>query len=186
MTAVADCFNSSLNNYLRIPLGLFTLKVPKESAGEHFEGLQMLTSLLAPKGSRSARPLVEDISAGEDRNKPRPPCPSVCETLLFNQPPELPQWSSVIPNPLGISEAGGAAAEGPGDDEGEDEEEYDWQVEQEVYTESSEAELAELQKYGFGNQRAGVFARLQVSARPGGAGGAGCSAKRSPRVTALH
>ena len=37
-----------------------------------------------------------------------------------------------------------------------------------MYTESSEAELAELQKYGFGNQRAGVFARLQVSARAGG------------------
>ena len=70
---------------------------------------------------------------------------------------------SVIPNTPGISEASGAAAVGPGNDEGEDEEEYDWQVEQEVYTESSEAELASLQKYGFGNQRAGVFARLQVS-----------------------
>lgn len=46
-------------------LGLFTLRVPKETAGEHFEGLQMLTSLLAPKGSRSAKPLVEDISAGK-------------------------------------------------------------------------------------------------------------------------
>ena len=43
-------------------------------------------------------------------------------------------------------------------------------MEQEVYTESSEAELAELQKYGFGNQRAGVFARLQVSVRRGGRG----------------
>ncbi|CAL8337103.1 unnamed protein product [Merluccius merluccius] len=103
-----------------IDKGLFTLKVPKESAGEHFEGLQMLTSLLAPKGSRSARPLVEDISI----------------------------------------EASGAAGDDD-DDEGEDEEEFDWQVEQEVYTESSEAELASLQKYGFGNQRAGVFARLQ-------------------------
>ena len=77
ITAVAD-YNSSRNNYLRIPLGLFTLKVPKESAGEHFEGLQMLTSLLAPKGSRSARPLVEDISTGEERVKPCPPCLSVC------------------------------------------------------------------------------------------------------------
>ncbi|KAJ3603017.1 hypothetical protein NHX12_030761 [Muraenolepis orangiensis] len=80
-----------------IDKGLFTLRVPKASPGDHFEGLQMLTSLLAPKGSRSAGPLVEDISVGED-------CPS-----------------SV----------------------------------------SSEAELASLQKYGFGNQRAGVFARLQ-------------------------
>ncbi|KAK7155662.1 hypothetical protein R3I93_010342 [Phoxinus phoxinus] len=43
-----------------IDKGLFTLHVPKETAGQHFEGLEMLTSLLAPKGSRSAKPLVED------------------------------------------------------------------------------------------------------------------------------
>ncbi|XP_008302359.1 protein SHQ1 homolog [Stegastes partitus] len=100
-----------------IDKGLFTLQVPKETAGEHFEGLQMLTSLLAPKGSRSAKPLVEDVSA----------------------------------------ECGEGAAE---NDE-EDEEEFDWQVEQEVYVERSEEELSALQKYGFGNQRSGVFARLQ-------------------------
>lgn len=45
--------------------GLFTLRIPKETAGEDFEGLQLLTSLLAPKGSRSAKPLVEDLSTGE-------------------------------------------------------------------------------------------------------------------------
>lgn len=45
--------------------GLFTLRVPKETAGEHFDGLQMLTSLLAPKGSHSARPLVEEVNTGE-------------------------------------------------------------------------------------------------------------------------
>ncbi|XP_071376231.1 protein SHQ1 homolog [Centroberyx affinis] len=101
-----------------IDKGLFTLRVPKETAGEHFEGLQMLTSLLAPKGSRSAKPLVEDISM------------EACRGSV-------------------------------GDDEEEDEEEFDWQVEQEVYTESSEEELGSLQKYGFGNQRSGVFARLQ-------------------------
>lgn len=44
----------------------------------------------------------------------------------------------------------------------EDEEDFDWQVEQEIYTEKSEEELRALQKYGFGNQRCGVFARLQV------------------------
>ncbi|XP_040926847.1 protein SHQ1 homolog isoform X2 [Betta splendens] len=98
--------------------GLFTLQVPKETAGEHFEGLQMLTSLLAPKGSRSAKPLVEDVTA---------------EGCL----------------------------QSVGDDEEADEEEFDWQVEQEVYKESSEEELRALQKYGFGNQRSGVFARLQ-------------------------
>lgn len=45
--------------------GLFTLRVAKETAGEHFEGLQMLTSLLAPKGSRSAKPLVEELNTGK-------------------------------------------------------------------------------------------------------------------------
>ncbi|XP_040015546.1 protein SHQ1 homolog isoform X4 [Xiphias gladius] len=99
-----------------IDKGLFTLRMPKETAGEHFEGLQMLTSLLAPKGSRSAKPLVEDLSTG--------------------------------------------CSESIGDDEEEDED-FDWQVEQEVYMESSEEELRALQKYGFGNQRSGVFARLQ-------------------------
>lgn len=48
-----------------IALGLFTLRVPKETAGEHFEGLQLLTSLLAQKGSRTAKPLVEDVTAGK-------------------------------------------------------------------------------------------------------------------------
>ncbi|XP_049589724.1 protein SHQ1 homolog [Syngnathus scovelli] len=100
-----------------IDKGLFTVQIPKEIAGEHFEGLQMLTSLLAPRGSRSAKPLLEDIS---------PDC----------------------------SESAGHA-------EAEDEEEFDWQVEQEVYVERSEEELSGLQKYGFGNKRAGVFARLQ-------------------------
>ncbi|XP_071349880.1 protein SHQ1 homolog isoform X2 [Trachinotus anak] len=99
-----------------IDKGLFTLRVPKETSGENFEGLQMLTSLLAPKGSRSAKPLVEDLSTG---------------------------------------------SESVGDEEEDDDEEFDWQVEQEVYMESSEEELRALQKYGFGNQRSGVFARLQ-------------------------
>ncbi|XP_068450423.1 protein SHQ1 homolog [Clinocottus analis] len=102
-----------------IDKGLVTLRVPKETSGEHFEGLQMLTSLLAPKGSRSARPLIEELSTG-----------------------------------------GGEGAEG-GEEEEEEEEDFDWQVEQEAYKEASEEELGALQKYGFGNQRCGVFARLQ-------------------------
>ncbi|XP_034441236.1 protein SHQ1 homolog [Hippoglossus hippoglossus] len=103
-----------------IDKGLFTLRVPKETSGENFEGLQMLTSLLAPKGSRSAKPLVEDLSSG-------------------------------------CSESVGDVEE----EEEDDEEEFDWQVEQEAYTESSEEELRAQQKYGFANQRSGVFARLQ-------------------------
>lgn len=46
-----------------IDKGLFTMRVPKETPGQDFEGLQMLTSLLAPKGCRSAKPLVEDVGA---------------------------------------------------------------------------------------------------------------------------
>ncbi|XP_061543858.1 protein SHQ1 homolog [Phycodurus eques] len=100
-----------------IDKGLFTVQIPKEIAGEHFEGLQMLTSLLAPRGSRSAKPLLQDIN---------------------------PDCSESVDN-----------------DEAEDEEDFDWQVEQEVYVERSEEGLSDLQKYGFGNQRYGVFARLQ-------------------------
>ncbi|XP_014878229.1 protein SHQ1 homolog isoform X2 [Poecilia latipinna] len=102
-----------------IDKGVFTLKAPKETRGEHFGGLQMLTSLLAPKGSRSAKLLVEDMSA---------------ET--------------------------GSETTGDGEEE-EDEEEFDWQLEQEVYTDRSEEKLGTMQKYGFANQRSGVFGRLQ-------------------------
>ncbi|RXN03855.1 SHQ1-like protein [Labeo rohita] len=94
--------------------GLFTLHVPKETAGQHFEGLEMLTSLLAPKGSRSAKPLVEDTEA----------CGGGCE-------------------------------------EEHEEDEFDWQIEQEVYTETPAETLKEYHKYGFGNLRSGVFTRLQ-------------------------
>ncbi|XP_068171986.1 protein SHQ1 homolog isoform X2 [Antennarius striatus] len=102
-----------------IDKGLFTLRVPKETSGEQFEGLQMLTSLLAPKGSRSAKPLVEELNTG-------------C-----------------------------GESTGDTEDEEEEEEDFDWQVEQEAYRESSEEELRAMQTYGFGNQRSGVFARLQ-------------------------
>lgn len=44
-----------------VDAGIFTIKVPKETAEEYFDGLDMLTALLAPKGSRSAKPLVEDL-----------------------------------------------------------------------------------------------------------------------------
>ncbi|XP_077582025.1 protein SHQ1 homolog [Stigmatopora nigra] len=98
-----------------IEKGLFTVHIPKEVAGEHFEGLQLLTNLLAPRGSRSAKPLLEDIT---------PDC-----------------------------------SESAGNDE--EEEDFNWEVEQEVYIERSEEELSGLQKYGFGNKRSGVFVRLQ-------------------------
>ncbi|XP_004629602.1 protein SHQ1 homolog [Octodon degus] len=45
--------------------GLFTIRLPKETPGQHFEGLNMLTALLAPRKSRTAKPLVEEIGASE-------------------------------------------------------------------------------------------------------------------------
>lgn len=53
-----------------------------------------------------------------------------------------------------------------GEEEDDDEEGFDWQVEQVVYQESSEEELNAMQMYGFGNKRSGVFARLQVRPLP--------------------
>ncbi|XP_030062744.1 protein SHQ1 homolog [Microcaecilia unicolor] len=46
--------------------GIFTVQIPKETPGQHFEGLSMLTALLAPKRTRSAKPLVEEIGAPAD------------------------------------------------------------------------------------------------------------------------
>jgi protein SHQ1 len=49
-------------NYTTISFkGIFTIRLPKETPGQHFEGLNMLTALLAPRKSRSAKPLVEEI-----------------------------------------------------------------------------------------------------------------------------
>ncbi|KAM8867428.1 LOW QUALITY PROTEIN: protein SHQ1 homolog [Synchiropus picturatus] len=132
-----------------IDKGLFTLQVPKETPGENFEGLQMLTSLLAPKGCRSAKPLVEDISAGSCTDE-FINIPSLCCMKLASC------CSGMDTDGFGVSKG----CSGDAEDE-EDEEEFDWQVEQEAYTERSEEELAALQKYGFGNQRSGVFDRLQ-------------------------
>ncbi|XP_078595082.1 protein SHQ1 homolog [Branchiostoma floridae x Branchiostoma japonicum] len=47
--------------------GTFTVLVPKECPGEHFEGLDLLTKLLAPKGTRSAAGAgVEVLGTGAD------------------------------------------------------------------------------------------------------------------------
>ncbi|NXJ45543.1 SHQ1 protein, partial [Spizaetus tyrannus] len=92
--------------------GTFTIQLPKEIPGQYFEGLDMLTSLLAPKKSRSAKPLVEEIAASAE-----------------------------------LSE--------------EEEEEFDWEIEQTPYKESAEGTLPLQYRYGFGNLRSGVFQQLQ-------------------------
>ncbi|NXI35266.1 SHQ1 protein, partial [Galbula dea] len=92
--------------------GTFTIRLPKEVPGQYFEGLDMLTSLLAPKKSRSAKPLVEEIATSAELS--------------------------------------------------EEEEEFDWEIEQTPYEESAESITLPLQyRYGFGNLRSGVFQRLQ-------------------------
>ncbi|XP_054072159.1 protein SHQ1 homolog isoform X2 [Rissa tridactyla] len=94
--------------------GTFTIRLPKEIPGQYFEGLDMLTSLLAPKKSRSGKPLVEEIDTAASAE---------------------------------LSE--------------EEEEEFDWEIEQTPYEESAESMLPLQYCYGFGNLRSGVFQRLQ-------------------------
>ncbi|NXI62467.1 SHQ1 protein, partial [Anseranas semipalmata] len=96
--------------------GTFTIKLPKESPGQYFEGLDMLTSLLAPKKSRSAKHLVEEIEQTKAAST------------------ELSE---------------------------EEEEEFDWEIEQTPYKETAESTLPLQYRYGFGNLRSGVFQRLQ-------------------------
>ncbi|NWQ95232.1 SHQ1 protein, partial [Burhinus bistriatus] len=47
----------------------FRIRLPKEIPGQYFEGLDMLTSLLAPKKSRSGKPLVEEIAASAESSE---------------------------------------------------------------------------------------------------------------------
>jgi len=44
----------------------------------------------------------------------------------------------------------------------EEEEEFDWEIEQTLYEEGAEGTLPLQYHYGFGNLRSGVFQRLQV------------------------
>jgi protein SHQ1 len=44
----------------------FVVRCPKVTEGEHFEGLQMLTDLLTPKGGTSVRKGVEELIGGDE------------------------------------------------------------------------------------------------------------------------
>ncbi|XP_026534843.1 protein SHQ1 homolog [Notechis scutatus] len=92
--------------------GIFTIHLPKETPGEKFDGLDMLTVLLAPKKSRSAKPLVEEMGAPDEENM-------------------------------------------------EEEEEFDWEIEQTLQKDNMEDSLCPSSSYGFGSQKSGVFRRLQ-------------------------
>ncbi|XP_060574596.1 protein SHQ1 homolog [Ruditapes philippinarum] len=100
--------------------GEFVIVVPKQTPGEHFEGLDMLTKLLEAKGKKPApSSLIEVIDDG---------------TLE------------------GTDEA-------DNDDDDELDEDFDWRIEQVPYKE--QPKLTGAPKYGFANQKSGVFSRLQ-------------------------
>ncbi|WAR25978.1 SHQ1-like protein [Mya arenaria] len=93
--------------------GEFHITFPKETPGQEFEGLDMITKLLAPKGKTSAEgPLIQVVDEAES-----------------NQAQPL------------------------------EDEEFDWRIEQQPYVEPVSPLSAP--KYGFANQKFGVFARLQ-------------------------
>ncbi|XP_056380607.1 protein SHQ1 homolog isoform X2 [Hyla sarda] len=92
--------------------GIFTVQVPKETPGQQFEGLNLLTSLLAPKGAKTCKPLIEEIGSSHETAE-------------------------------------------------DDEEEFDWQIDQTPFEEPSIDALSSQCSYGFGNLRVGVFGRLQ-------------------------
>lgn len=51
-----------------VDTGTFTVRIPKESEGEEFQGLDLLTKLLAPSGETSAKePCIEVIGNVEER-----------------------------------------------------------------------------------------------------------------------
>ncbi|XP_074055151.1 LOW QUALITY PROTEIN: protein SHQ1 homolog [Macrotis lagotis] len=107
--------NGNEDGSYNVDKGIFTLRMSKETPGQHFEGLNMLTSLLASKKTRSAKPLVEVTGSSE-----------------------LPVESKE-----------------------DEEEEFDWEIEQSPYEELTESDLNSQYHYGFGNLRSGVFKRLQ-------------------------
>lgn len=54
-----------------VDISSFIINIPKAEKGEHFEGLSMLTKLLAPKGSSNIKsPLIEVIDSHVNENVP--------------------------------------------------------------------------------------------------------------------
>lgn len=102
--------------------GSYTIKVPKETKGQQFEGLDMITKLLTPKGQTTAQsPMIEVLSES---------------------------------NNTGVDKESEEEVE-----DVDEEEDIDWHIEQIPYT---EPELSlDCPKYGFANQKSGIFSRLQ-------------------------
>ncbi|XP_072178404.1 protein SHQ1 homolog isoform X1 [Diadema setosum] len=124
--------------------GSFTIRVPKETPGEHFEGLDLLTRLLAPRGATSAaEPHIEIIG---DAGVTLP-----CDKEHQTGQPDL------------LGHSGESVVMGKEEEE-EAEEEFDWQLEQHPYhgdEDDKDVGLAQEARYGFANRRSGVFKRLR-------------------------
>lgn len=72
----------------------FTIKAPKATVGELFNGLDMITELLTPKpvaGAASAKPLIEEIPNGEDEEEKIPDAEDEEEIQELFVPEPLPE-----------------------------------------------------------------------------------------------
>lgn len=58
---------------------------------------------------------------------------------------------------------GNVCSGAPDEENMEEEEEFDWEIEQTLQKENVEDSLCPSGSYGFGSQKSGVFKRLQVS-----------------------
>ena len=94
-----------------IPLGTITVYVPKCNPGQHFENLGMITSLLSKKSASSEKvpykPLFEVISGDNPSN-----------IILWHETVQDPNVVLIVGTDDGL--------------ELEEEEEFDWQVDQQV------------------------------------------------------
>lgn len=106
--------------------GTFSVKLPKLNSGEFFEGLDLLTTLLAPKKKSpvTVKPLISELTGDSKCNE----------------------------NSLSTND---------GDDNADygDDNNFDWEFDQQLPHSTQEAEGLKLYetKYGFANQKSGVF-----------------------------
>ena len=123
-------------------VGIFTVRLPKATNGQHFEGLDMLSKLLAPVGSHEVKqPVIEVLDGGVNLN-----------TFEIQ--------SVILLNVLYVVCTSCCVFADANADEIDDSEEFDWQIEQQPFFDAPVA--IDCPKYGFANQRSGVFQRLQA------------------------
>lgn len=64
---------------------------------------------------------------------------------------------------IAVTFDGNACSGAPDEENMEEEEEFDWEIEQTLQKDNTEDSLCPSNTYGFGSQKSGVFRRLQVS-----------------------